>query len=173
MAQGDKITNLRLRAQWQIAATLNMGNANNSLLAAMKTQPDGAYAFANMNDWQTWLKLECGKDGSLAKWFPNEAYAGVIGKIEGYNYNATKVSDLYLPPENATGGSGQCTCDSDAYGERDVLCFKWDFVDFTEQAAGAESSGWTFSGLSSGNYILAFDDYATAESFPTTYLTVT
>jgi hypothetical protein len=176
MASGEKITNKRINAQWQVAATLNMGNASNALLAAMKAQPDGAYAEADMNEWLNWLKLTLGNDGSLAKWFPNAVYQGVLGKIQDYNYNATKVSDLFLPPENAAGGSGECSCDSDAYGDpaRDVLCFKWDFVDFTEQAAGSEAGGtWTFSGLASGNYVLAFADYATAESFPTTYLTVT
>lgn len=174
MAQGDIITNNRIKAQWQIAATLNMGNANNVLLSAMKTQPDGAYSQANMNDWMIWLRLELGKDGSLAKWFPTEVYAGVIAKIEGYNYHATKVGNLFLPPETPLGGVEECTCDSDAYASRTVKCWKWDYVDFTEQAAGSEAGGtWTFSSLTAGNYVLAFDDALTAESFPTTYLTVT
>jgi len=176
MAAGDKITNLRINAQWQIAATLNMGNASNTLLAAMKAQPDGAYAQANMNDWLNWLKLTLGNDASLAKWLPNEVYQGVIGKIKNYNYNATAVGDEFLPPKNPSGGSGQCTCDDDDIitPARDVLCFKWDFVDFIEQDAGSEAGGtWTFSSLTSGNYVLVFSGYDTIENFPTGYLTVT
>lgn len=169
-----KLTNARLNAVWQIAATLNMGNANNSLLAAMKTQPDGAYSQANINDFQEWLKIEMGKDGSLAKWFPGEVYASVIGKIENFVYNKTAVGESYLPPENASGGSGEITCDEDSTGAaRDVKCWKWDYVDFDEMPAGSLAGGtWTFSGLSAGNYVLVFDDYATNESFPTAYISV-
>ncbi len=169
-----KLTNTRLNAVWQIAAALNMA-IDNSLLAAMKTQPDGAYAQANINDFQPWLKIEMGKDGSLAKWFPNEVYASVLAKIENFVYNKTAVGDLFLPPESATGGSGQITCDEDAYGSsRDVKCWKWDFVDFDEMSTGSLDTGtWTFSGLAAGTYVLSFDDYATTESFPTAFLTVT
>ena len=169
------LDNARLNAQWQVAATLNMGNASNNLLTIMKTQPDGAYSQASMTDMVIWLKWEIGRDGSLAKWFPTEVYEGIISTIEDFNYNRTAVGDMFLPPENASGGSGQCTCDSDDYGDpaRDVLCWKWNFVDFDQMPSGSEAGGtWTFSGLSAGNYVLTFDDYATAESFPTTYLTV-
>lgn len=176
MAQGDKLTNLRLNAMWQIAATLNMGNENNSFLTALKTQPDGSYAEANMSEFGYWLKLELGQDASMAKRFAREVYDTVIAKIVNFAYNRAAIGDTFKPPENSAGGAGQCTCDDDAYGDpaRSVKCFKWDFTDFTEQAAGSEAGGtWTFSGLSAGTYVLVFDDYATGESFPTQYLTVT
>ena len=176
MAQGEILTNKRLNAVWQIAATLNMANATNDFLAVLKTQPDGAYAEANMTETKFWLKWHLGKDASLTKWFPSEVYESVIGKIIDFGYNRTDVGASFKPPENAAGGSGQCTCDDDNYvtPARNVVCFQWNFVDFTEQAAGSEAGGtWTFSGLSAGNYVLVFDDYATNESFPTAYLTVT
>ncbi len=50
MAQGDVLTNKRLNAAWQIAATLNMANINNDFLTLLRTQPDGAYAEADMNE---------------------------------------------------------------------------------------------------------------------------
>lgn len=169
-----KLTNTRLNAVWQVAATLNMGNANNSLLSAMKTQPDGAYSQADIRDFEEWLKIEMGKDGSLAKWFPSVVYETVIGKIENFGYNKTAVGDTYKPPENPVGGAGQITCDDDSYGSRTVKCWKWDFVDYDEMPAGALDAGtWTFSSLAAGYYVLSFDDYETNESFPTAYITVT
>jgi len=176
MAQNDVLTNKRLNAVWQIAAALDMENVNNDFLTVLRTQPDGAYAEADLNEARIWLKWDLGKDASLAKWFPAEVYDAVIGKIYDFPYNRTAVSDLHKPPENATGGSGQCTCDSDAYGDpaRTPLCFKWDYTDFTEQAAGSEAGGtWTFSGLSAGTYVIVWDDYGTTEGFPSTFLTVT
>jgi hypothetical protein len=175
MAQGDKITNQRLNAIWQVCATLDMNTAN-SFLTRIKTQPDGVYAEGNMNEMAIWLKWELGRDGSMAKWFPNVVYESIIGKINNFAYNKADIGVSFKPPENAAGGSGQCTCDDDAYvtPARNVVCFKWDFVDFIEQAAGSEAGGtWTFSSLSAGNYILVFDDYLTNESFSTKFLTVT
>lgn len=173
MAQGDVLTNKRLNAAWQIAATLNMANINNDFLTLLRTQPDGAYAEANMDEAIYYLKWYLGKDASLAKWFPQAVYQAIIGKIVDFNYNRVAVGDTFKPPANAAEGSGQCTCDSDSILTRNVLCFKWDFTDFQEEASGTESGGWTFSGLSAGTYILVFDDYSTNESFPTAYLTVT
>ena len=44
------LINTRLNAMWQVAATLNMANASNTFLSTLKTQPDGVYALANMQD---------------------------------------------------------------------------------------------------------------------------
>jgi hypothetical protein len=176
MASGDKLTNQRLSAMWQIAATLNFNNASNDLSAILTTQPDGIYSLANMSEMANWLKWHLGKDGSLAKWFPDEVYTSIIAIYENFGYNKTAIIDSKKPPENPAGGSGECTCDDDDYvtPARTAVCFKWDFTDFIEQAAGSETGGtWTFSGLSSGNYITVWDDYATNESMPTAYLTVT
>lgn len=174
MASGDKITNQRLNAMWQIAATLNFNNSSNGLSAILTTQPDGVYAQADILEIAIWLKWYLGKDGSLAKWFPREVYTSIVAIFENFGYNKTAIIDTKKPPQNPSGGSGECTCDSDAYGSRTPLCFKWDYVDFIEQDAGVESEGtWTFDSLSAGNYVLVWDDYATNESMPTTYLTVT
>lgn len=168
------LENARLNAVWQIAATLNMGNSNNTLLSTIKTQPDGAYAEGKLAEMKSWLKWEIGKDGSLAKWFPDEVYSSIISKIENFNYNKTAVIESALPPQNVATSTGEITCDEDPTGgARDVLCFSWNFIDFDSQSAGTLSGGtWTFSGLSAGNYVLVYDDYATNESFPTAYITV-
>ena len=168
------LTNARLNAMWQVAATLNFSGTN-SLTTILTTQPDGVYALANMNDMIPWLKWELGKDGSLAKWFPNEVYQAILAGFENFAYNKTAIIASKAPPTNASGGSGQCTCDEDPTGAaRDVICWKWNYVDFDSQAAGSLDGGtWTFSGLDAGNYVLTYDDYSTNESFPTTYLTVT
>lgn len=176
MAQGDTLTNMRLHAQWQIAATLNMNNQSNDLLSIVSTQPDGVYSQADLNEIATWLKWHLGKDGSLALWFPDQVYINIVGKIVNFPYNRAALGESFKPPNTAVGGSGQCSCDEDSYvtPTRDVLCFQWVGGEFIEQTAGSLATGtWTFSGLSAGSYVLVFDDYATNESFPTTYLTVT
>ena len=173
-AEGET-TGKRLTAVWQIAATLNMNNTSNSFLSLLRTQPDGAYAEANLSEAAYWLKLQLGQDSSLAKWFPAEVYTVILSKIVNYNYGDPLVADEYKPPQNASGGVGQVTCDEDPTGEgRDVFVWNWNYVLFTQGAACSLADEiWTCSGLSAGIYVLTYNDWETAESFPTTYLTVT
>lgn len=177
MAAGDKITNQRIAAMFHIAAELNMGDTTNTFLRTIRKQPDGIYAEANLQEMAFWLKWHLGRDNVIAKWFPLEVYNTLIGKIVDFGYNKAEVGETFLPPENAAGGVGTLTCDSDAYGDpaRSPLPFKWNETTFvwTEQAAGTEDTGtWTFN-EAAGVYVLVWDDYLTNESFPTQFLTVT
>ena len=177
MASGDKITNQRISSMFHIAAELDMHDTTNTLLRTIQQQPDGIYAEANLIEVATFIKWHLGRDNVLATWWPMEVYNTIIGKIVNFPYNKAVVGDLFLPPENAAGGVGECSCDVDAYGDpaRTPLSFKWNDATFiwTEQAAGSEAGGtWTFS-ETAGQYVIVWDDYLTNETFPTKFLTVT
>ena len=177
MAAGDKITNQRISSMFHIAAKLDMHDTTNTFLRTIQQQPDGIYAEANLTEMSIFLKWHIGRDNVLSKWFPMEVYDTLVAKIENFAYNRAVVGDLFLPPENATGGEGELTCDVDAYGDpaRSPLSYKFNESTFvwTEQAAGSEAGGtWTFS-EAAGEYVIVWDDYLTNETFPTKFLTVT
>lgn len=171
-AEGETVP-ISTNVLWQVSATLNMNNASNSLLAAMDGMSPGYASHGNMAEFIPWLKIELAQSGSMDKEFPNSIYREVISKIVGYEYGSPAVDALYLPPVCTLDGS-DITCDEDPTGQsRDVVIFSWDFVDFTEGAAGSLVGGtWTFSGLSSGNYVCAYADWDTVGSLNTRYLTV-
>jgi hypothetical protein len=175
MASGDKITNQRISSMWHICAELDMEDTTNTFLRTIQKQPDGIYSEANLNEMALFLKWHLGRDNVMSLWFPREVYDTIVGKIVDFPYNRAVVGDLFLPPENAAGGVGECTCDSDAYGSRTAVCFKWNATTlvWTEQDAGSEAAGtWTFT-EAAGTYAIGWDDYLTNESFPTKFLTVT
>ncbi len=167
-AAGDVVSD-KYNAIWQIAASGLSG-----LLTKMDGLPDAYQATQSMTEWATWIRLEYAQSASLGKVFPIEVYSFLLGRFIGYNYGSTSVNPSFAAP-SCTGGVGQITCDEDTVQiptGRDVLCYSWNFVDFTELAAGALATGtWTFSGLSAGYYVCAFS--STFDALPTTYITVT
>ena len=176
MAAGDKITNQRIRSIFEICLNLDMNDSNNQLLRTIKKQPDGIYPEANMMEMKYWLKWELGRDNEEKKWWPMVVYESILANIENFAYGKAAVIDLMKPPENAVAGVGEITCDADAYGDpaRTPLSFKWNATNlvWTEQAAGTFTTVWTFT-EAAGDYVLAWDDYATTGSFCTAKLTVT
>lgn len=164
-AEGDKVPD-KYNAVWQMAAS-----GLSTLMTKMDGLPDAYQATQSMNEWTTWIRLEYAQPGSLGKIFPLEVYSFVIGRLIGYNYGDTEIYEDYKAP-SCSGGVGEITCDEDTVSSRDVICYSWDFVDFTEFAAGSLAAGtWTFSGLAAGNYVCTFD--STFDALPTAYLTVT
>ena len=173
MAAGDKITNQRESAVFYIAAHLDMHDDTNTFLRSILQQPDGIYAEANISEMATFLKWHLGRDNQLAQWWPSEVYQALVNVIVDFPYNQAKVADLLLPPENAAGGVGECTCDSDAYGSRTPVNFKFNETThiWTEQAAGVEDAGtWTFT-EAAGVYAMVFLE--TENALPTKFVTVT
>ena len=162
--QGDIVSD-KYSAAWQIAAS-----GLSTLMTKMDGLPDAYQAVASMNEWIPWIRLEYAQPGSLNKIFPDEVYAFVMGRFVGYNYSKTAIHEDYQPPD-CTGGSGQITCDEDTVSIRPVVCYAWNFVTFTEIAAGSLNAGtWTFSGLAAGYYVCTFD--SNFDALPTQYLTV-
>ncbi len=164
-AAGDIVPD-QYNAAWQIAAS-----GLSTLITKMDGVPDAYQATQSMSEWATWIRLEYAQSGSLGKIFPIEVYSWLIGRFVGYNYGDTEIYEDYVAPV-CSGGSGQVTCDEDTISSRDVVCYSWNFVNYTELAAGTLATGtWTFSGLSAGNYVCTFD--STFDALPTSYITVT
>lgn len=164
-AGGDTVQD-KYNAVWQIAAS-----GLNTLLTKMDGLPDAYQATQSMNEWTTYIRLEYGQSGSINKIFPLDVYTFLIGRFVGYNYGNTEIYEDFKPPV-CSGGVGEITCDEDTVSSRDVLCYLWDFVDFTELAAGNLVTGtWTFSSLSVGSYVCTFN--SNFDALPTIYLVVT
>lgn len=172
-AAPDDVVPIQENVAFQIAATLNLNDSNNILLSAMKGMSSGYASKSSMNEFAIWLKIELAQSGSMNKEYPDTAYQAIIASIVGYNYGNPSVHEDYLPPVCVLDGSN-ITCDEDPTGKsRDVLIFAWDYVDFTEGAAGSFDSGWTFTSLSSGtNYVCAYDTWDTVKSLPTRYIQI-
>ncbi len=167
-AAGDVVSD-KYNAIWQIAAS-----GLTALMTKMDGLPDAYQATQSPLEWVTHMRLEYAQSASLGKIFPNDVYVFIVGRFVGYNYGSTAIDINFVAPV-CVGGTGQITCDEDNVQTptgRDVLCYSWNFVDFTELAAGTLATGtWTFSGLSAGNYVCTFD--STFDALPTTYITVT
>ena len=158
-----------INAIWQIAAT---SGAISNLLTAMNGLPDVYQATQAQTEFTTWLRLQMGQSTSLSKIFHFQVYTDILAKIEGYNYSNARIGDAYLPPENAAVNGTTISCDAPISGT--VKLYSWDFVVFTESTiTGSLSDGiLSFTGVPSGNYVLAFDVDTNSERFPTTFLTV-
>ncbi len=139
------------------------------LLDKMGGIPEAFAAWGTMNKFVPWMEIEIA--GAFDKVFPTITYQTIVGKIEGYEYHNPHISAVFLAPENAAVDGSTITCNADGVSvtPRDVLLYKLSSGQFTEQAAGAFTTIWTFSGLSAGNYILVFDDLT---SLPTVLLVV-
>ncbi len=164
-AVGDTVPS-KYNAIWQIAAS-----GLTSLMSKMDGIPDAYQATHGMTEWEAWVRLEYAQPGSLGKVFPSEVYSFIIGRFVGYDYGDTEIYEDFVAPV-CSGGSGQITCDEDTLTSRDVMCYSWNFVDYTELTAGTLNAGtWTFDSLSAGNYVCTFS--SNFDALPTSYLTVT
>ncbi len=165
---GDVVAD-KENATWQIAAAGGMS----TITTTMNGMPTGFHASSSPNIFVNWMQITFAQSASLAKSFPDEVYYLILDKIIGYNYDNARVPDWAAPPGNTAVVTTTITCDEDPTGaNRDVLLYAWDFADFTESAVVGSLAGgtWTFSGVSAGNYVLAYDDGFV--SLPTAYLTV-
>lgn len=162
-AEGDVLDD-RTTAAWQIVSS-----GLTTLITKMDGLPNAYQATQNINEWITWIRLEYAQSGSLGKIFPQEVYNWIVSRFIGYSYNNTTIKDEWKAP-TCTAGVAEITCDEDTIASRDVICYAWDFTNFTEIAAGSLTSGeWTFT-ASAGNHVCTFDP---VDGVPTTYLTVT
>ena len=165
---GDVIPD-KENGMWQIAAS----GGFTTIMTTMNGMPTGFHASSSPNIFVNWMQITFAQSGSLAKSFPDEVYYLVLDKIIGYNYDNARIPAWAAPPGNTAIVTTTITCDEDPTGEdRTVKLYAWDFSDFTESSITGSLAGgtWTFTGLSAGNYVLAYDDGFV--SLPTAYLTV-